>query len=179
MLVGLPCADDVNRSVVRSGVNNSVHGGLNVPERHVPKLAVVLTIIDRFDDFILEDQGSPQERNLVILDVGSVLVFMPRELQHLHLVIFMYTFVYTYQGFPQCPTKRLIVRPDPTTRIVPFNERERACRRGRRDGRNLAPVDAATQYNRWTLNATSAKRPIIREQTLAVAAAEPQPTHRP
>src|SRR5258707_11125505 len=59
MLIGLPCAHDVNRSVVRSGVNNSAHGGLNVPERDVPKLAVILTIIDHFDDFILEDQGSP------------------------------------------------------------------------------------------------------------------------
>jgi hypothetical protein len=59
MLVGLPCADDVNGSVVWSGVNNSVHGSLNVPERHVAKLAVILTIINHFDDFILEDQGSP------------------------------------------------------------------------------------------------------------------------
>src|SRR5258708_10515662 len=122
------CADDVNRSVVRSGVNNSVHRGLNVPERHVPQLAVVLTIIDRFDDFILEDQGSPQERDLVVLDVGSVLVFMPGELQHPHLVILVYTFVYTYQRFSECPTRRLrgITSPSP----------------GRRDGRNLAQVDA-------------------------------------
>ncbi len=44
-----------------------------MPERHVAKLAVILTIIDHFDDFILEDQGSPQERDLVVLDVGSVL----------------------------------------------------------------------------------------------------------
>jgi hypothetical protein len=46
MPVGLPCADDVNGSVVWSGVNNSVYGSLNVPERHVAKLAVVLTIIN-------------------------------------------------------------------------------------------------------------------------------------
>src|SRR6266852_5944320 len=59
MLVGLPCADDVNGPVVRSGVNDSVNGSLNAPESHVTKLAVILTIIDHFDDFILEDQGGP------------------------------------------------------------------------------------------------------------------------
>jgi hypothetical protein len=107
MLVGLPCVDDVNRSVVRSGVNNSVHSGLNVPERHVPKLAVVLAIIDRFDDFILENQGGSQERDFVVLDVGSVFVFMPSEPQHPHLVILMYTFVYTFQRFSECPTGRV------------------------------------------------------------------------
>jgi hypothetical protein len=80
MLAGLPCADDVNGSVVRPGVDNSVYGGLNAPERDIAKLAVILTIVDHLEDFILEDQGSPQERNFVAPDVGGVLVFPPCEL---------------------------------------------------------------------------------------------------
>jgi hypothetical protein len=77
MLVGLPSADDVNGPLVRSGVDNPVYCGLNAPERDIAKL---LTIVDHLEDFILEDQGGPQERNLVVPDVGGVLIFPPREL---------------------------------------------------------------------------------------------------
>jgi hypothetical protein len=55
MLVGFPCADDVNGSIVGPDVNNFVHGSLNMPERHVTKLVAILTIIDHLDDSILED----------------------------------------------------------------------------------------------------------------------------
>src|SRR5207244_1137481 len=98
MLIGLPGAYDVNSSVVRSRINNSVNGRLNVPKRHEAEFAIILAIIDHFEYFVLEDRRRAQERNFVVLDVRGVFVVSPSKLQFAqrrHPII--YTYVYTYQ----------------------------------------------------------------------------------
>ena len=74
-------ADDADKVLAAPGEHDPVNLGFDPAESNPANLFVILPVVDPFHDLVGENLGSRQERDMVLGEVGSGLLFVPLKLQ--------------------------------------------------------------------------------------------------